>query len=109
MPYRTEWESPAVMVEHSGVTVFRVYKNNDVEQPRHYWFTLDELETSDESDAAFDVRELPNWTSDRAPEHMFDSHEHICAKLREAIDIGFLEPTSVADEEAQQQPSPQLT
>jgi hypothetical protein len=86
MPYRTEWESPAVVVEHNGVTVFRVYKDNHVEEPRTYWFTLDELETSDCSDAAFDVRSLPTWGQNQQT----DEHDRIVRTLRDAIESNLL-------------------
>ena len=58
MPYTTEWVSNEVAFEVDGVTVFHVYKNDDMSEGRRtYWFTLDE--NGNEADDAFDVRDLP--------------------------------------------------
>ena len=61
MPYVTEWQEPEIYLQHKGVTVYRTYVDNELEQGcRTYWFTLnaEDFEQEDE----FDVRDLqPTW------------------------------------------------
>ena len=56
MPYKTIWVEPEVFLEHSGVTVYHTYKDDDIEQGASwYWFRLDQ-EENDEGE--FDIRDL---------------------------------------------------
>ena len=57
MPYRTEIVPAELFMEHNGVRVYHVYRNDDIDSCRlDYWFTTDEY-GSECGDAAFDVRE----------------------------------------------------
>lgn len=65
MPYRTEWVHPDVFIEHAGVTVYRIYKSDDVDQgARMYWFST-RIDGSDDdahgTGGTFDVRMLDDW------------------------------------------------
>ncbi len=56
MPTRTEYVPAEVYLKHNDVTVYHVYKDNDVENGiREYWF--DTAEDSDD-DNGFDVRDI---------------------------------------------------
>lgn len=61
MPYKTEWVEPALFLEHNGVKVWHVYKDDDVEQGlRSFWFVSDPINgENDGSD--WDVRDLAAW------------------------------------------------
>lgn len=63
MPYVTEHQPAELFMEHAGVEVFHVYKNNDVDQgARTYWFAVHDDgddDASDGNDGVFDVRCLP--------------------------------------------------
>ena len=64
MPYKTEFIMPEVFLEHSGIIVYRIYRNDNIDEgTRECWFTLDPNCGSDESghgnDGVFDVRRLP--------------------------------------------------
>lgn len=62
MPYRTEMVDPEVFVEHLGVTVYHIYKNDDIDEgPRAYWFTTNVNGSDNDGhgqDGTFDVRSL---------------------------------------------------
>lgn len=110
MPFRSEWVGPEVALEHGGVTLWHIYKDDDIEKgPRTWSFALHPTEDNDE-EGGIDVKELPNWTEpphppymgvggDNAPEnedawrryHEDDIEaKHILAALKEAIDRGAL-------------------
>jgi hypothetical protein len=63
MPYSTQWVEPELLLDHQGVKVYRVYKNDELEQgAQEYHFTLDpEDEDAYESTETFDVRDLSTW------------------------------------------------
>jgi len=82
MPYR--WVPASVFLEHRGVTVYHVYKDDDVEQgARQYWFGV--REDCSDSDDAFDVRSLPNPSG-----HDLCTDAGRGATIREAIDAGIM-------------------
>ncbi|MBC6714766.1 hypothetical protein H9Q09_01020 [Aurantimonas sp. DM33-3] len=59
MPYRQEWVAPERMIRHQNVSIWCVYKDDDLGQgPRTYWFTTD-ISEGEDSEFAFDVRHLP--------------------------------------------------
>ncbi len=60
MPYRTKWEAPEVFLTHKGVTVWHVYRNNDMgDGARTPWFSLAEEEgDGDGPPFEFDEREV---------------------------------------------------
>lgn len=63
MPYVTEHQPATLFMEHAGVEIFHVYKNNDFDQgTRTYWFAVHDDGDDDAahgSDGVFDVRCLP--------------------------------------------------
>ena len=82
----TQWVPPEVYLTHGGVTVYRVYRHDDIEQgPRDYWYGWHEG-CSDEEDA-LDIRDLPN-----PHRHDCDTDDGRRAVLCEAIDAGVLTP-----------------
>lgn len=86
MPYYSEWVEPEVFIEHNGVTVYRVYKNDNLDEGvRSYWFTVDPEntnadETSHGDGGSFDVRHLGGYVND----------DSILPVIRAAIDNGRL-------------------
>jgi len=61
MPY--EWIEPEVFMEHSGVVVYHVYKDDSPQNggAREYWFCLEACESMDDGGNTFDVRSLPAY------------------------------------------------
>jgi len=84
------WVPNEVALEHNGVKIYHIYKNDDYEAgARMYWFGLDEY-GSDDSDEnsehiAFDVRNLSTY------EHGKDIYD----VLREAIEKGDITQNNV--------------
>jgi hypothetical protein len=79
MPYTTpEWVEPEVALEYNGVTIYHVYKNDELDIRLTYWFTTswEEREHAD-----FDVRDIPGWDNKK---------ENIEDTLKLAIDKGWL-------------------
>lgn len=62
MPYRTDWVDPEVFMVHNGVTIWHVYKGDQIEQePRQYRYAFSR-QAADDGDGfefTFDVRDLP--------------------------------------------------
>ena len=85
MPFKTEWVPPAVFMQYKDVTIYHVYRHDDVDQQmRCYSYGYDE-QCTDEGDYAFDVRDLPN------PHDHKVNHPNGCrAIIRDAIDAGIL-------------------
>lgn len=68
MPYKSVWVMPSVFMRHKGVTIYRAYKDDEIEQgPRQFFFCLPEKLSEDE---AFDVRDFPGFV-DNHPPYMF--------------------------------------
>lgn len=64
MPYQTEWAPAEVFLEHKGVTIYHVYKDNEMElgaRTYHYALVEDSDDNSVELAHGFDVRELSTW------------------------------------------------
>ena len=79
MPYG--WVEPEVFVEHSGVKVFHIYKNDFVDEGRREcWFTTDVCGGDSDDPCAFDVRDLST----------FEAGKPYAQAVREAIDKGEL-------------------
>lgn len=78
MPYRNEWVAPDLFVEHTGVKIYHVYKDEDENEPREFWYTTS-LTEGDCSGFDFDVRNLPDY----------DSADHD-GTIKRAIEAGLL-------------------
>lgn len=87
MPYRSKWVQAPKFMQFRGVNVYHVYKNDELSSgPRTYYFVTNPHGVEDES---FDIRDLPNYGSQRYVEdgELIDVHRAI---LREAIAKGYL-------------------
>jgi len=111
MPYKEEWVDPEVFLEHKGITIYHIYKNDNIDQgERTYHYTTD-IEEGERGDSAFDVRDLDNWTEPNHPPFLSGAGDtpenraawakyhkeegditHIRAIVIEAIDKGFIQP-----------------
>lgn len=58
MPVRKTVIPPTVWLVHKGVTIYRVYEEDDADRPTKYLFSLDPNATSDDDLAVMDVRNL---------------------------------------------------
>ena len=57
MPYG--WIDPEVFIEHNGMTVYHVYKDDEISQGcREFWYTTDLCGGDCNDPFAFDVREM---------------------------------------------------
>lgn len=73
-----KWIDPEVFIKHKCVTIYHVYRNDDIDQGRRkFWYTTDPY-GGECNDCSFDIRELKSYSPEK-------SHEQI---IREAIDIG---------------------
>lgn len=95
MPYLSQWMPRQEVLEHSGISVCRCYKNGDYEYPLHYYFKAMHIddwdEEMDEDEGDFDVRELPNWRPVKGNSPCTEEFdEHIKKILMEAIDKNIL-------------------
>lgn len=80
MPYVTEHQPAELFMEHAGVEIYHVYKNNEIDQgARTYRFATHDDGDDDNShgrDGVFDVRCLPEPSS---PPHLDDHPPYIGA------------------------------
>lgn len=86
MPYVTEHQPAELFMEHAGVEIYHVYKNNQFHRgARTHWFAVHDDGDDDEvhgSNGVFDVRCLPEPPS---PPHLNDHPPFIGAdQAREA-------------------------
>lgn len=75
MPYDTIYMPAEKVLEHNGVSIYRDYKDDNINEPATYWYSFDE-----DDNHVFDVRELPQYKS-------FESHYSI---MIQAIEEGTL-------------------
>jgi len=82
MPLTNEWVDNEVAVDHKGVKVYHVYRNDMIEEPRReYHFGLTPMASDCGSDdGEFDVRDLKEWDNKLPVVHI----------LKLAIDNGTL-------------------
>lgn len=99
MPWETKWVVPEVFLEYKGVTIYHVYRDNEMGHPLTLSYTTDPnyFETfSDEGDRyRFDVRDLefPEPTEAQKVVHSLTpttEREQIADTIRQAIDAGIL-------------------
>lgn len=94
MPYKIEWVPAEEFLSHNGVTIYHVYKNDDIDDYRYdNWFVTDPYHGMDE---AFDIRELPkNFIFPGMDKNDIEaSHFHI---LKVAINEGVLTAEGVKE------------
>lgn len=61
MPWSSEWVDPEVFLTHHGVTIYHVYKNDDLaEGVRFYWYGTSPTASDETGTDTFDVRDLDN-------------------------------------------------
>ena len=84
MPYHTEWVAPELFIEHNGVKVWHVYKDDDSDNngPRDYHFVL-YLYDGEGGGSEFDVRKLSTWKDPDHPPYL-DTKETNTPENREA-------------------------
>jgi hypothetical protein len=95
------WTDPEVFLEHAGVTVYHVYKDDDASAgARLYWYTVDPEGSDQDADRrTFDVRGLPeaDWT------RLGDDRDVVVAEirhlLRTAIEAGTLTADGLRDDD----------
>lgn len=57
------WIDPEVFLTHGDVTIYHVYKDDEIAQGRReYWYTTDLSGGDYEDPCSFDVRDLPTFT-----------------------------------------------
>lgn len=82
-----EWVPPEEFVSHKGISIFHVYKDDEMQNgPREFWYTTSEND-GEGSGFEFDVRNLPDY----------DSSDHE-GTVKKAIEAGLL----IQDEEPDQ-------
>jgi len=58
MPLRQLFVEPDVVLTHKGVTIYRAYTDDDVDQPEPFVFTTNLLGTDSHHPDAFDIRDI---------------------------------------------------
>lgn len=94
MPTLTTEIPAEVAVRYKNVTIYHVYRNDDVGQgKRTFWFTLSPYggETTGE---AFDVRDLAEWE----PVGAASEDEHVRDVLKKAIGTGTITSPAFAED-----------
>jgi hypothetical protein len=100
MPFT--YVTPEVVLTHGDVTVYRVYKNDNVEDPLTYWYTTD---PHDIPESEFDIRTLDCTASEAA--HAYPADEWPIHVLKLAIDRDLLPtPPDAPDATAGSEPAP---
>ena len=88
MPYSNRWINNPKFTTHKGITIYRIYKNDEVDcGMRDYWFGL-APDSSDEGMDSFDIRELPTW--DPAADEVEDTRKGFRKIIKAAIDQGII-------------------
>ncbi len=90
MAYSHEWIDNELVINHKGVKVYRVYNDDNHNDPFSWHFGLTADETED-GETIFDVRELPNagaWL--KGLESFKAEEQEILKVLEEAIDLGYI-------------------
>jgi hypothetical protein len=81
MPF--QWVDPELLMEHQGIKIYHVYKDDDVELPLEFWY---EAEMEDDDIVEFDVRDLPSvegiaasywWSSERGMRREISNGEDV--------------------------------
>ena len=91
MPYRTFWVEPCIALEHNGVTIYHVYKNDDIDDVIRSFVYGYDVNCTDDGDFTFDVRELPFYDKQKHDQLPYDDREeYIFSVIRQAIDEGIL-------------------
>jgi len=69
MPYRTRYVKPAVFLRMGNVTVYYIYRDDNIDNGiRRYHYTTDPVKGSDhDAGSTFDVRELSTWKQPAQP------------------------------------------
>lgn len=79
------WVEPETFFEYNGICIYHVYKNDNINEPRVYWYTVDISENS-----AFDIRDLPEYdgslTHEEVFRHAIDSKSPILQAALDALD-----------------------
>jgi len=99
-----QWIPPEVALEYKGVTIYHIYKNDDMEQgKRTFWFGKS-VEATDrgDDDNTIDVRTLPTfvaaaYAASEQWKGMSDDERAMFA-LKAAIDQGLLKNEEEAEE-----------
>jgi hypothetical protein len=89
MPYR--WVDPEFALEHKGVKVYHVYKDDDIRDPLVYWFTTD-INHVEGCAGELDVRDLAR----KLGTEVVDQDESILDILKLAIDSSLITPPEEA-------------
>ena len=87
MPTVWKWVPPDLFLEHKGVKIYHAYKNDEYEDPFHYWFSTT-AERDLESECDFDVRGL-DWFDEEKVDRM-DDQDAIKEAIRRGIDEGVI-------------------
>lgn len=84
MPY--VWVEPETFLEYSGVTIYHVYRNDNINDVRVYLYTVDITESS-----AFDIRDLPEYEEALSHDEIFrravDRRSPVLQAALEALDV----------------------
>jgi hypothetical protein len=87
MPTRHVYVEPEVVLTHQGVSVYRCYNNDDIEDPDPFVFSTNKLGTDTTCPDAFDIRDCQHL----AAVHQMRAYptraaEFVSAALIEAIE-----------------------
>lgn len=92
MPYKSYYVDPEIIVDHeeTELLVVRTYKDNDIEQPLHYWYEVLHNQSDYDEAIGFDVRDLPNY-------NLVNNHNHKFI-IKEAVENCVLTKNGIIQE-----------
>ena len=91
MPIRHVYVEPDLVVSHNGVSVWRCYVNDDIDQPEDFVFTTNVLGTDSGHPDAFDIRHATHLRAvHRMRAYPDQAKETVSEALIEAIEAGLI-------------------
>ena len=66
MPYQTIYVNAEIAAQANNITVYKTYKNNDIENPYNRWYSteINQCDYDGESDAWIDIESLSTYKKD---------------------------------------------
>lgn len=94
MPYESRWVKPEILLRHKGVTVYHVYKDDEIQSGVRFFHYTTNLDGSESDETTFDVRDIPGFDVKLLPQPEF--FNGVAAFLTEKINEKIITRDGVA-------------